>query len=573
MILDKEIEIKVNSTSIKHYKNKGYGDIKIGDNLLIKIEDLTSSSSYKINVMCDVCGTKKSLRYHNYLKNIKNTGTYCCSNKCAYKVKNEKSCLEKHGNKNYNNTQKRKKTCLERYGVENVFQNEEIKNKIKKANINKYGDESHNRNEEIKNNKKQIFLKKYGVSCYLNTIEQKEKSRIKKLRKYGNLNNHNKIKDTFLRKYGVEHPSQVNEFKEKRIKNYKKTIVNNILFKYENIGMIKADFEKDKFIFNCEKGHQFEISRDLLKNRIKCHTLICTQCNPVSSHVSGQEILFNNYIREIYSDEMSFNDKNIIYPYELDIYLPKEKISFEFNGLYWHDEIHRENNYHLNKTELTEKKGIRLIHVYEDDWIYKQEIVKSRIKNLLNKTPINIYARKCEIKEIFDNNIIKNFLETNHLQGFVNSKIKIGLFYNNELMSLMTFGNLRKLTSQKSINNSYEILRFCNKTNTNVIGGASRLFKYFINKFNPKEIISYADRSWSQGDIYNKLKFELVNKTKPNYFYIIKGIRKHRFNFRKDKLVKQGFESHKTEHEIMLERKIYRIYDSGNLKYYWKNNI
>lgn len=94
-----------------------------------------------------------------------------------------------------------------------------------------------------------------------------------------------------------------------------------------------------------------------------------------------------------------------------------------------------------------------------------------------------------------------------------------------------------------------------------------RLFKYFIKNYQPKEVISYADRSWSQGDLYEKLGFESIGKTEPNYYYIINGVRKHRFIFRKDQLVKEGFDSTKTEHEIMLGRNIYRIYDSGNLKY------
>lgn len=573
MILDKEIEIKVNSTSIKHYKNKGYGDIKMGDNLLIKIEDLTSSSSYKINVACDICGTKKSLRYHNYLKNIKNTGIYCCSNKCAYEIKKEKSCFEKYENKNYNNTQKRKKTCMEKYGVENVFQNEKIKEKIKKINLDKYGYESHNKNEKVKKSKKETFLKKYGVNCYLNIEEQKRRSKDKKIEKFGNSNNHEKIKNTFLERYNVDHPSKIDEFKEKRINNYKKTIINNILSKHEKDGMLEADFENNKFIFKCEKGHNFEINRDLLKNRIRYHTMICTICNPISVHTSGQEILFNDFIKEIYHDEMILNCKNIINPYELDVYIPKMKLAFEFNGLYWHDEIHRENNYHINKTELCEQKGIRLIHVYEDDWVYKKDIVKSRISNLLNKIPNHIYARKCEIEEIKKNDLAKKFLDENHLQGNVYSKIKIGLFHNEELVSLMVFGNLRKPMGLKSKNGTCEMLRFCNKLNTNVVGGASKLFRYFVSNYEPKEIISYADRCWSQGDLYNRLCFTLSGKTNPNYFYIVDGIRKHRFVFRKDRLVKDGFDSNKTEHEIMLDRKIYRIYDAGHLKYLWKNNI
>jgi len=130
----------------------------------------------------------------------------------------------------------------------------------------------------------------------------------------------------------------------------------------------------------------------------------------------------------------------------------------------------------------------------------------------------------------------------------------------------MTFGNRRVAMGKKSTE-EYELLRFCNKLNTNVIGGASKLFKYFINNYNPKKITTCVDRSFSQGKLYEILGFRLQSKTQPNYYYIKNKIRQHRFNFRKDILVKEGYDSTKTEHEIMLERKISRIYDSGNLKF------
>lgn len=252
----------------------------------------------------------------------------------------------------------------------------------------------------------------------------------------------------------------------------------------------------------------------------------------------------------------------------MDIYLPELKLAFEFNGLFWHNEINRENDYHLIKTEMCEKQGIQLIQIWEDNWLFKQEIIKSIILNKLSKTSNKIFARKCEIREIIDNKLIKEFLDKNHIQGFVGSKIKLGLYFDNELISLMTFGNRRIAMGKKATNqDEYELLRFCNKLNTNVIGGSSKLFKYFIDNYNPKEITTYADRSFSQGKLYETLGFKFVKKTEPNYYYIIDGIRYHRFNFRKDVLVKEGFDSNKTEHEIMLEREIYRIYDSGNLKF------
>lgn len=248
MILDEKIEVIVNSTTLKHYREKGY-DVKLGNKIEVDIQDLTPSSSYKIRVKCDICGCEKELSYHSYIKNIKNYNLYTCSTKCAL-VKNKQTNLKKYGDENYHNIEKTKTTNLERYGCENVFQNKEIKEIIKKTNLEKYGDESHNRNDVVKRIKKEIFLEKYGVNCNLNVEKQKELSKIKKLAKYGNLNNHDKLKDTFLEKYGVEHPSMVKEFLNKRVENYKKTIEINFLEKYKNYKIINADFENDKFNLN-----------------------------------------------------------------------------------------------------------------------------------------------------------------------------------------------------------------------------------------------------------------------------------------------------------------------------------
>jgi hypothetical protein len=131
----------------------------------------------------------------------------------------------------------------------------------------------------------------------------------------------------------------------------------------------------------------------------------------------------------------------------------------------------------------------------------------------------------------------------------------------------MTFGKLRKSMGSNSEYGNYELLRFSNKLNTIVIGGADKLFKHFIKTYKPKEIFSYADRRWSQGQLYENLKFKFIHNSKPSYFYILNKKREFRFKYRKDILVKQGFDKNKTEHQIMLDRKIYRIYDCGTIKY------
>ena len=263
--------------------------------------------------------------------------------------------------------------------------------------------------------------------------------------------------------------------------------------------------------------------------------------------------------------------KNVIKPFELDIYITEKQIAIEYNGLYWHSEKYKEDvNSHLNKTNLCKEKGIRLIHIFEDEWLEKQEIVKSRLKSILGVKEKCIRASKCEIRDV-DSRTAMQFLDENHLQGRCKAKYHYGLYYNNELVSLMTFGKMRQQRKfHEDYDEKWELLRFANKLNTTVYGGASKLLKHFIKGVNPKSIISYADKRWSDGNLYKKLGFEHTHDSKPNYFYVVGQHRENRFKYRKGELVKQGFDSNKSEHEIMIERGIYRIYDCGTMVFEMK---
>ena len=213
---------------------------------------------------------------------------------------------------------------------------------------------------------------------------------------------------------------------------------------------------------------------------------------------------------------------------------------------------------------MCESKGIHLIHIFEDEWVNNKDIVKSRLKNLFKLTDNKVYGRKCIIKEVNTKDKTK-FLNDNHIQGTIGSKVNLGLYYNDDLVSIMTFGKGRVVMN--GVKNEWELLRFCNKINHSVIGGASKLFKHFIKNYNPNQLISYADRRWSQGNLYNQLGFNKTHNSTPNYFYVVNNEREHRFKYRKNLLVESGFDIKKTEREIMYDRGIYRIYDCGNLVY------
>lgn len=310
----------------------------------------------------------------------------------------------------------------------------------------------------------------------------------------------------------------------------------------------------------------------------------CLECNRIfsieaNSFLQGHGCPYHNcnssikekelfdFVHDLSEDAIS-NDRKVLRGQELDIYVPSKRIAFEFDGIFWHNENCKPNDYHLNKTISCENHGIRLFHIFEDEWINKKEIIKSMVRNILGKTENKIYARNCNIDYV-DHTKGKLFMEENHLQGWCPSQIMIGLFYNNELVSLMSFGKSRHFIGNGKAD--YELLRFCNKLNYHVVGGASKLFNFFIKENPNKEIVSYADRRWSNGNLYDKLGFELYNKSKPNYYYVINNERKNRFNFRKSVLVeKYGCPKTMSEREFCRKQKWYRIYDCGCLCYKWK---
>ncbi|MFW6047533.1 MAG: hypothetical protein ACOCP4_07110 [Candidatus Woesearchaeota archaeon] len=267
----------------------------------------------------------------------------------------------------------------------------------------------------------------------------------------------------------------------------------------------------------------------------------------------------SNFIKSNVSTRIIENSYDILKSKELDIYLPDYKLAIEFNGLFWHSEgSKKDKNYHLHKTQLCEEKSIQLIHIFEDEWIEKKDIVKSIIKGKLGLND-KIYARKCEIKEI-ENKEAKSFYERNHIQGSINSKINIGLFYENKLVSCLSFNKAR-------YNKQYdwEITRFANKLDISIIGGFAKMLSYFKKHYNGS-IITYSDRRYFNGSIYKNNGFKELKESQPNYFYTDYKFRYSRIKFQKHKLEEQleYFDPQLTEWENMQLNGWDRIWDCGN---------
>ena len=394
---------------------------------------------------------------------------------------------------------------------------------------------------------KQTCLEKYGVDSYSKTemFKLQIHEAFSKL-DYKEINA--RIQETNLKNYGVENANQSHfinienlneEFVRENFIKEGKFLIDNFMIYFNILSNITANQYKEKFNIT-----------ELNKSNI-CKT---------------QQFIFDL----INVENKIFNDHHL--GKELDIYIPDYNLAIEYDGLMFHSEgkfIHPkfngpDKNYHLEKTELCLKNNIQLLHIFEtedlDLWL---SVINSKL-GLNNK----IFARKCIIKELESKETV-DFLNENHLQGFCNAKINVGLFYEDELVSVMTFSKPRFNKKYE-----YELIRFASKRNYTVIGGASKLWKYFVNKYNPKSVITYANRRFSNGDLYHKLGFTFLENTSPNYFYFKTNDRKlyNRIKFQKKNLknILEVYDENLSEAENMFNNNYRRIFDCGNLKFEYR---
>jgi len=384
-------------------------------------------------------------------------------------------------------------------------------------------------------------------------------------------------KNLMINKYGVDNPMKYESF----VKNLKETIKRNhldtLIPKLEDNNLKLLDeYSVNKnnntslsYNFKCLKCDNIFTSTVMGSGKIP----ICRKCFPLVKNSKLEE-----YIKDFLNDnniQHLDNNRKILDGKEIDLLVSNINLGIEINGNYYHSEIggEKDKKYHLNKTNLAYNKGIKLIHIFEDELLYKKDIVLSRLSNLLNLNTNKIFARKCKIKKVLKKEATE-FLNKNHIQGDSIDKIRLGLYYNDELVSLMTFGGLRKVLGNSKLEGNWELVRFSNKLNTSVVGGFSKLLKFFIKTHNPIKLTTYADIRWSGLDeinnVYAKNGFTYINRTPPNYWYLKVGEynhRFHRFNYRKDILIKEGFDCNLTEFEIMKLKGYDRIWDCGTMKF------
>ena len=523
-----------------------------------------------------------------------------------YKKKSVETNQTKYGSDWYSQTEeylcKTRATNTSRYGAESIMKTPEGVRRMKESYRATTGYDNPSQNPEVIAKMKAYNLKKYGVEYAISSKEVREKSKQTMMNRYGVENPTQsekilkKIESTCLKKYGSKSYVSSEEGRQ-RLRNYMMKTYH--CDRYSKTREYKLSMMKDpskvdtwmKYLEDPERFikcldhqptfHELATMCGVSETTISVRSQSCIDL--VKRTLSYMESDVYEFLREVDSEiEVRRNVRNIIPNRELDIYIPKRKLAIECNPTYTHNSSYptfgeSDNmlpySYHKEKTDICEKNGIFLFHIFGYEWEHRRRIVESMLRNLLGRNTLKLYARKLEIREV-DSNEASKFLQENHRQGKTGSKIRIGLYDNNTLVSIMTFGKMRHTVGKQS-EADWELIRFCNKLDTSVVGGASKLFKYFVSHYNPSSIVSYSDRAHTAGNLYATLGFQAVRMSDPSYVWVNTDDDKayHRMNAQKRNLQKflhdYDIDMSKSEKQIMEEHNFCQVFDSGTITWRW----
>lgn len=474
---------------------------------------------------CQMCGKefKKFFYYDKPCLENYNQPRRFCNSKCANQHESTQKKIDKTKRKRYGDDysivlyKKQEAYFLEKYGVTNPGAVPEVKAKREKTCLERYGMVTGCRTPKANEKRLKTNIEKYGVDHV-----SKNKTVILKQKATTKENTYDVFKK-FISSLNIEMMSSYEEYLKNDIVKYR---CNNCGTEYEGV-----------ISYSCQNFEK------------------CPECCKIQPNVSSYEHEISNFIKEL-GFEVELSNTSLISPKELDIYIPEKKIAIEFDGIFWHSSYKlKDPLYHLKKTQACEELGIQLLHIFENEWRdeTKQNIVKRIIKSKLGLYNQIIYARKTILKELSIEEY-KEFLNQNHIQSYKEASTRLGLFFENELISCIGI-------------ESNEIVRFCNKIDFNVVDSVNVFLKDF------DELFINVDLRYSNGSEYEACGFEIVEQTEPEYFYVtnngleLKEIYNHYVLENKLEI----FNEELSEQENMEINKIYRIYDCGNLKMKWRN--
>jgi len=446
---------------------------------------------------------------------------------------------------------------------------------VKRENTNlvKYGVKNVSQVEEINEKREATVMERFGVNSILCIQDVKEAGM---LERYGHVNPtqvpeiKSIIATTNTERYGVDHYMKQHHIRKEFSDHARKTHPSRVHI--SNAAREILD-NKDKFIAYASTKSFQEAIFELNISQVLYHKH-CRLYGLTDGYRSSLERSFASFLTSLDIRFIS-NNKSIIKPLELDFYLPDYNLAFELDGLRFHSEIAggKDKNYHFDKMKRCNEIGVRLVSIFDDEWVTKNSACKKRVINILKKSEKGVGARKLVIKELPWRDV-KQFMDNNHLQGSgASTAINLAAFNENEMVAVMTFAKGRYIMSSHN-KNLHELVRFVTDGKNNP-GIASKMLKTFIKKYNPKEIISFSDNRWSKGNLYSALGFSNGGMTDPTYWYTKRfAERIHKSNLRKDRIISM-VPDHKwvdstTEWEMVQDLGYDRVWDCGMTRWVLK---
>lgn len=511
---------------------------------------------------CVICGSMFEVtRYHLTAKDAKVT----CSKQCS--------------------AQLRKQTNIAKYGGVAPACSSSVQEKMQSTTQSRLGVKHAAQSSVCKQKSIDTCIEKYGVSHPSKTHQAKKQlSERWRNRDFRDSVAESKLRASML-KYGTENPMQTKEVRNRCVAS-KMTDSS----KYELFQKFKEDTRNTIQSLHLDSNPTlYQLSELLGVNTSTVgHYIHMNKCEDlVSFYTSLMEQQVTEFILTLLPDvEIQHNVRSLISPYELDLYIPAYKLAIECNPTATHNSTVNVfdkslppllRQYHCMKTDRCDKIGVRLLHVFGYEWTHKQDVIKSIIANALRCNAHVVYARQCEVRNV-DPVTSRRFLNDNHRQGAVGGSVRLGLYHAGDLVAIMTFGKMRKTIGgceDTSATSRYELLRFCCKQNTSVVGGASKLFKHFLKTYEPTVIRSFSDKAHTTGNLYQVLGFKEVRRSDAGYVWVnLKDDRAYnRVNAQKANIQKflhdDNIDMHKSEACIMQEHGYVQVFDSGTITWEW----
>ena len=475
---------------------------------------------------CVVCGAPTKFQISTY------TYSTTCSRACAVL--------------NPSRLEKKRATSLAKYGTINPLANSEVKAKSVATSLAKYGTERPCQSDEIKTKIKQVFDANYEGGHPLRDPSIRSQLFNAHMLKYGASHPqkvpsvYEKTREGCLEKHGVRYPRQVamdpntvSKFEDRS------WLINQHINLKQSVQHLCVNYNVSP-TYVLSKLEQHNIERQYYFQSIAEHE--------ITDWLTQHGINYRTSVR------------NVISPFELDIVIDHNgsTIAIEYCGVYWHAESDRISpKYHLNKMKMCNAVGVRLITIFEDEWVYNKAIVLNKLTHLLHIPAPKIYARNTHASQI---SLVQktSFLNQYHIQGSGRGSMSFGLTHNNVLVAVMTF-----VISEK------ELLLNRYATSVTVVGGFSKLLKFATEQLPKLPIVSFADLRWSEGNMYNKAGFRLDSTLPPDYRYVVGNKRIHKFNFRHGTGLQllPNYDPTLSESQNMENHNIPKIWDCGLLKY------